>query len=176
VPVRELDQSIPPGLSDIVSKCLERDVNLRYQSAWQILGRSGRVAGKRPVSASMIRSRRRRQRPGHSGVAAWKWAAAGGGGGAAVGGWVYRGKLQPSAQGRPATAAGQKSHSQFCLSRTALGCEPGLAGHKSRRNAQHRCGSIGDMRTVSPDRIHQIFADLRLPQNTDWIRTRFAHR
>ena len=28
-------------------------------------------------------------------------------------------------------------------------------------------GQSAHMRTVSPDRIHQIFADLRLPQNTD---------
>lgn len=33
VPISDLDASIPPSLTAIVSKCLERDVNLRYQSA-----------------------------------------------------------------------------------------------------------------------------------------------
>src|SRR6266403_952242 len=37
LPAAELDTSIPKGLSDIVSKCLERDLNLRYQSAQEIL-------------------------------------------------------------------------------------------------------------------------------------------
>src|SRR5258708_14876175 len=37
VPAAELDATIPKGLSDIVSKCLERDLNLRYQSAKKIL-------------------------------------------------------------------------------------------------------------------------------------------
>src|SRR5271166_2368017 len=54
VPVRELDESIPPGLSDIVSKCLERDLALRYQSASQILADLDAWQGKRPVSASLI--------------------------------------------------------------------------------------------------------------------------
>jgi serine/threonine protein kinase len=37
VPVSDLDHSIPTALSQIVSRCLERDVALRYQSAAQLL-------------------------------------------------------------------------------------------------------------------------------------------
>jgi eukaryotic-like serine/threonine-protein kinase len=37
VPVSDVDAQIPGALSGIVSKCLERDVNLRYQSASAIL-------------------------------------------------------------------------------------------------------------------------------------------
>src|ERR1700685_620425 len=37
VPVTELDHTIPAALSQIVSRCLERDVELRYQSAAQLL-------------------------------------------------------------------------------------------------------------------------------------------
>src|SRR5208337_2440746 len=54
VPVRELEESIPPSLSDIVSKCLERDLTLRYQTASEILADLDAWQGKRPVSASMI--------------------------------------------------------------------------------------------------------------------------
>ncbi len=37
VPVTEFDRTIPAALSQIVSRCLERDVELRYQSAAQLL-------------------------------------------------------------------------------------------------------------------------------------------
>ena len=37
VPVTEFDPGIPAALSQIVSRCLERDVELRYQSAAQLL-------------------------------------------------------------------------------------------------------------------------------------------
>jgi eukaryotic-like serine/threonine-protein kinase len=37
IPVAEIDHTVPGQLSDIVSKCLERDRNLRYQSASELL-------------------------------------------------------------------------------------------------------------------------------------------
>src|SRR5580692_12814233 len=55
VPVSELDKSVPPELSQIVSRCLERDVALRYQNAselladlelWEGTGRSGIIAAR----------------------------------------------------------------------------------------------------------------------------------
>src|ERR1700677_5067383 len=55
VPVSEFDSSVPPELSQIVSRCLERDVTLRYQSAaelladlelWQGTGKSGVIAAR----------------------------------------------------------------------------------------------------------------------------------
>jgi tetratricopeptide (TPR) repeat protein len=170
VPVRELDQSIPPGLSDIVSKCLERDVNLRYQSAWQILADLDAWQGKRPVSASMIQiAPAAATARGIRGVAAWKWAAAGVVAVAlAVGGWVYRGKLQPSAQGRPATAAGPEISLAILPFQNGSGdASLDWLGTSLAEMLSTDVGQSAHMRTVSPDRIHQIFADLRLPQNTD---------
>jgi eukaryotic-like serine/threonine-protein kinase len=55
VPVSELDKSVPPELSQIVSRCLERDVALRYQNAselladlelWSGTGKSGIIAAR----------------------------------------------------------------------------------------------------------------------------------
>ena len=55
VPVSEFDKSVPPELSQIVSRCLERDVALRYQSASELLadlelwagtGKSGIIAAR----------------------------------------------------------------------------------------------------------------------------------
>ncbi len=57
-PITETDQSIPVALSQIVSRCLERDLTLRYQTASEVLadlelwlgtGRSG-VLPPRPLS------------------------------------------------------------------------------------------------------------------------------
>src|SRR5580692_4286802 len=55
VPVSEIDTAVPPELSQIVSRCLERDVALRYQNAselladlelWEGTGRSGIIAAR----------------------------------------------------------------------------------------------------------------------------------
>jgi serine/threonine protein kinase len=56
LPVSELDPSIPKVVSDIVSKCLERDLNSRYQSAQEILADLDAWRGNRPVAASVTMS------------------------------------------------------------------------------------------------------------------------
>ena len=54
IPVAELDTSIPKVLSDIVSKCLERDLSARYQNAKEILIGPGRV-GREAANAGFRR-------------------------------------------------------------------------------------------------------------------------
>src|SRR5713101_5953752 len=89
LPAAELDASIPKGLSDIVSKCLERQLNLRYQSAQEILADLDAWEGKRPISASVTIEGARPQR-----TLAWKWVSAGALAAAvAIGGWALSGKL-----------------------------------------------------------------------------------
>jgi eukaryotic-like serine/threonine-protein kinase len=70
-PASDMDATIPKGLSDIVSKCLERDLNLRYQSAQEILADLDAWQGKRPISASLVipALAPKREIP-------WKWASA----------------------------------------------------------------------------------------------------
>src|SRR5216684_441837 len=70
LPATELDASIPKGLSDIVSKCLERDLNLRYQSAQEILADLDAWQGKRPISASVVMPVQAPPR-----AVPWKWIA-----------------------------------------------------------------------------------------------------
>ncbi|MGH7487837.1 MAG: serine/threonine protein kinase, partial [bacterium] len=53
IPAVDLDPAIPQGLSDIVSKCLERDLNQRYQTVQEILDDLDAWQGKRPTSASL---------------------------------------------------------------------------------------------------------------------------
>ncbi len=78
VPVSEFDKSVPPELSQIVSRCLERDVALRYQSAaelladlelWSGTGKSGIIAARLQPGPAQVGGREqtaacRRGRPG----------------------------------------------------------------------------------------------------------------
>jgi tetratricopeptide (TPR) repeat protein/predicted Ser/Thr protein kinase len=50
VPVSDLDATIPAPISAIVSRCLERDVDARYQSASELLADLDAWQGKRPIS------------------------------------------------------------------------------------------------------------------------------
>src|ERR1700687_2633077 len=89
LPAAELDASIPKALSDIVGKCLERDLNLRYQSAQEILADLDAWEGKRPIVASLVMPTPAPQR-----AVPWKWIAVGGLAVAlAIGGWAGSGKL-----------------------------------------------------------------------------------
>jgi tetratricopeptide (TPR) repeat protein/predicted Ser/Thr protein kinase len=72
VPLAEIDATVPAGLSDIVSRCLERDLERRYPSAAEITADLDAWQGKRPVMASIIM-----QAPKPASKIAWKWAAPG---------------------------------------------------------------------------------------------------
>jgi serine/threonine protein kinase/tetratricopeptide (TPR) repeat protein len=69
VPLAEIDATVPAGLSDIVSRCLERDLERRYPNAAEILADLDAWQGKRPVMASIIM-----QAPKPASKIPWKWA------------------------------------------------------------------------------------------------------
>lgn len=77
VPLVDVDSSIPPVLSNVVSKCLERDPNARFASLQQLIDELEIWQGKKPLSgqsalASYVPSSTipARQFP-------WKWVAIG---------------------------------------------------------------------------------------------------
>jgi eukaryotic-like serine/threonine-protein kinase len=70
VPLAEIDATVPAGLSDIVSRCLERDLDRRYPSASEIIADLDAWQGKRPVMASIIM-----QAPKQRRAIPWKWVA-----------------------------------------------------------------------------------------------------
>jgi tetratricopeptide (TPR) repeat protein/TolB-like protein len=72
VPLADIDASVPAGLSDIVSRCLERDLERRYPSAAEIIADLDAWQGKRPVMASIIM-----QAPKKPRKIPWKWVAPG---------------------------------------------------------------------------------------------------
>ena len=70
VPLADIDATVPAGLSDIVSRCLERDLERRYPNAAEIITDLDAWQGKRPVMASIIM-----QAPKQPRVIPWNWIA-----------------------------------------------------------------------------------------------------
>jgi serine/threonine protein kinase/tetratricopeptide (TPR) repeat protein len=70
VPLADIDATVPAGLSDIVSRCLERDLERRYPNAAEIVADLDAWQGKRPVMASIIM-----QVPKPPRVIPWNWIA-----------------------------------------------------------------------------------------------------
>jgi tetratricopeptide (TPR) repeat protein/TolB-like protein len=154
----ELDLSIPKGVSDIVAKCLERNLDQRYQNGQEILNDLDAWQGKRPISASSQTAARR--------VAAlpWKWIGA-----AALaivvaaGGWELRLKIGS----RGATTHGPVTSLAILPFRNASGDQsldwlgPSVADMLSTD-----IGQSPQLRTVSPNRVHQILTDLHISSAT----------
>ncbi len=70
VPLADIDATVPAGLSDIVSRCLERDLERRYPNAAEIIADLDAWQGKRPVMASIVM-----QAPKQPFRIPWKWVA-----------------------------------------------------------------------------------------------------
>jgi tetratricopeptide (TPR) repeat protein len=150
----ELDLSIPKGVSDIVAKCLERNLDQRYQNGQEILNDLDAWQGKRPISASSQTAARR--------VAAlpWKWIGA-----AALaivvaaGGWELRLKIGS----KGATTHGPVTSLAILPFRNASG-DPNLdwLGPSMAEMLTTDVGQSQQLHTVPPERVQQILRDLRL--------------
>ena len=163
IPAVDLDPSIPKGLSDIVGKCLEREVNARYGNAQEILDDLDAWRGDRPILASTV-SIPVPQAPKK--VMPWKWIGAGMLAALVVaGGWLLRGKI-PS-QGGKTTVQGPVASLAILPFRNASG-DPGLdwLGSSVAEMLSTDVGQSSQLRTVSPDRLYRIFTDLRISSAT----------
>jgi eukaryotic-like serine/threonine-protein kinase len=155
------------GLSDIVGKCLERDLNLRYQSAQEILADLDAVQGKRPSSASIVPQTAFYQR------VPWKWIAA-----AALalalglGGWALIGNL-PHKTGTTATAAPDVSLAILPFRNGSGDSRMDWLGSSLADMLTTDVGQSAHLRTISPDRLHQVLSDLRITPDPRSIRERW---
>jgi serine/threonine protein kinase/tetratricopeptide (TPR) repeat protein len=160
-PVSDHDKTIPRSVTNIVSKCLERDVNLRYQSANQLLADLEAWQGKRAGATLSF----------HPKVGPWgqslPWPLI-----TAVAtvillaalGWLWRDKLL-SPLSKPASAVPQVSLAILPF-RNASG-DPGMdwLGPSLAEMLSTDVGQSSRLRTVPQDRVHQVFSDLRLAPN-----------
>ena len=156
LPAAEIDASVPQGLSDIVSKCLERDLNLRYQNAQEILADLDAWEGKRPVGASLVVS------APLSRALPWKWIVAGTLGVAVIiGGWAFSSKLTS----RPAStaAAGPDVSLAILPFRNGSGdAKLDWLGSSLADMLSTDVGQSAHLRTISSDRLHQVLSDLQI--------------
>ena len=163
IPAVELDPSIPKGLSDIVAKCLERDLAQRYLNVQEVLSDLDAWQGQRPVSASMVA----KAIPAGSGFAIpWKpIAVAALAIVVAAGGWMLRGKMLST----PATkvAHGPVASLAILPFRNSSG-DPALdwLGSSMAEMLSTDVGQSASLRTVSSDRLHQVLKDLHIDPNS----------
>jgi eukaryotic-like serine/threonine-protein kinase len=161
VPVSSHDGTIPKQLSDIVSRCMEPDVKLRYQSAPEILADLDAWQGGHAAATLHFPSGVRpwgRSYPWH-----WFGAAA-----AvvilAVVGFLFRGKLFGPTAHAPSGPIVSLAILPF---RNASG-DPNLdwLGPSIAEMLSTDVGQSSQLRTVSPNVLHQIFTDLRISSAT----------
>jgi tetratricopeptide (TPR) repeat protein len=160
-PISEHDRTIPQPLSNIVSKCLERDPAARYQTAKQLLADLEAWQGKRAAGAIAFPS----VKPWGQTIP-WQWI----GGIAAIlvlaiVGFLFRDRLRVSS--KPSAVAGPEVALAILPFRNATQDSsldwygPTLADMLSTD-----VGQSAHLRSVSPDRLHQVLHDLRIGTDT----------
>ena len=161
IPAAELDASIPKVLSDIVGKCLERDLNTRYQNAKEILLDLDAWEGKQPTLASVAKLI-----PASPREVPWKWIATGTLAVAvAIGGWALRGKL--AAKSASTAPAGPEVSLAILPFRNGSGdAKLDWLGSSLAEWLNTDVGQSAHLRTISPDRLHQVLSDLKVTPGT----------
>ena len=160
--VSDHDNTIPRPLSNVVTKCLERDLDLRYKTAEELLadleawqgGRAAATLGFEPKIGPWGRT------------IPWPWIAVG----AIVLmfvtiGYVWRDKLlRPS----PAASSGAPAVSLAILPFRNASGDPSFdwLGPSLADMLSTDVGQSARLRTVSPDRLHQVLQDLHIAPNT----------
>ncbi len=165
-PLAEVDPAIPKAISDVVMKCLEIDRDLRFSSAREILEDLGQemptsvrtVAPTLPPTAAAPRptevSRFQRHRIWIAGAAAVVLLAALG--------IVFRGKIFSGSAGKPAAPVEQASLAILPFRNASGDTSLDWLGPSLADMLTTDVGQSAHLRTVSPDRLHQVLSDLRI--------------
>ena len=164
VPVSDVDAQIPAALSGIVSKCLERDLEQRYQSASAILADLNIWKDKRAAATIKFEAN----------VKPWgqtlPWpliAAIATALMLAVAGYTLRGRLFSSAPTARSTPAGPTMSLAILPFRNASADQSlDWLGPSLADMLNSDIGQSASLRTVSSSSLHQIFSDLRLSSST----------
>jgi serine/threonine protein kinase/tetratricopeptide (TPR) repeat protein len=164
IPVSDYDGTIPRTLSNIVSKCLERDPSLRYQNAAELLrdldawqgNHAAATLGFQPAVEPWARAVPWPLVTAIATVLALSIAA-----------YVFRGPLfSPSAK-KAVAVSGPALSLAILPFRNASG-DPSLdwLGPSVADMLSTDVGQSAQLRTVSPTSLHQIFTDLRISSGT----------
>jgi tetratricopeptide (TPR) repeat protein/predicted Ser/Thr protein kinase len=159
-PISDHDSTIPQSLTNIVSKCLEREPAARYQTSKELLADLEAWQGKRAAGAIAFPS----VKPWGQTIP-WQWI----GGIAAVlllaiVGFLFRDKLRVSHKtsvvAPPEVALAILPFRNATQDAALDWYGPTLANMLSTD-----VGQSSHLRTISPDRLHQVLSDLRITAN-----------
>ena len=163
-PVSDHDNTIPRSVSNIVTKCLERDVDLRYKTAAELLADLETWQGKRAGATLGFEPK----------IGPWgrtlPWPSITAGViivMLAIAGYRFRDKLfQPSPAQTSVTPAVSLAILPF---RNASG-DPAFdwLGPTLADMLTTDVGQSARLRTVSPDRLHQVLQDLHIAPNSSF--------
>jgi eukaryotic-like serine/threonine-protein kinase len=159
VPVSDHDGTIPRPLSNVVSKCLERDPKLRYASAAELLRdleawQSNRAAATLGFQPAVEPWARTIHWPLLTGIATVLLLA--------IAGYVFRGVLfSPAKNTAPALSLAVIPFHNASGDQSWDWLGPSLADMLSTD-----VGQSTHLRAVSSDRVQQIFHDLRIAPNS----------
>jgi tetratricopeptide (TPR) repeat protein/predicted Ser/Thr protein kinase len=161
-PVSDHDQTIPQSLSDIVTKCLERELDLRYKTAAELLSDLETWQGKRAGATLSFEPK----------IGPWgrtiPWPSITAGlivVVLAIGGYRFRDKLFQSTPVQ--TTAAPPVSLAILPFRNASG-DPSLdwLGPSLAEMLSTDVGQSPRLRAVSADRLHQMFTDLHISSST----------
>jgi len=160
IPVSDHDEKIPGALSGIVSKCLERDPNLRYQSATELLCDLDAWQGKRAAATLGFHAQ---VKPWGQTIP-WPWLT----GIAtvlvlAIVAFVFRAKLFTPSK---ATTGAALSLAVMPFQNASGDQSWDWLGPSLSDMLSTDVGESSHLRTVSPDRVQQVFRDLRIDPNS----------
>ncbi len=168
VPVSELDNSIPSELSQIVGRCLERDVALRYQSAsellgdlelWQGTGKSGVIAARLRPGPKRWASENRRLLAGATGLLLFLVAV--------LAYFLSRPKAVAPAETKQAVEAARPRSLAILPFRNSSGDPKNdWIGSSVADMLSTDIGQSAHLHTVSTDRLHQVLSDLHVGSDT----------
>src|ERR1700733_1618266 len=165
VPVSEFDKSIPPELSQIVSRCLERDLTLRYQSAGELLadlelwagtGKSGIIAARLKPGPRRWADENKRLLAGAAALVLLLIAAL-----------AYflarpRSASVPEAKKQDAQAVAARSLAILPFRNSSGDAKDDWIGSSVADMLSTDIGQSAHLHTVPTDRLHQVLSDLHI--------------
>ena len=164
VPVSDVDNQIPGALSGIVSKCLERDVTERYQSASDILTdlntwKDKRAAGTIKFDARVKPWGQTIPWPLITGIVTALLLA--------ISGYMLRDRLfRPSPVSTSTVVVHPISLAILPFQNASGDQKLDWLGSSLADMISTDVGQSAHLRTVSPSNLHQIFTDLRISSGT----------
>jgi len=170
VPVSHHDSSISGPLDRIVNRCLERDVNLRYQSASELLADLNKWRGK-TSSGSMVAAAPSYSRPRPQFTRRQRWWIGGGAAALlliAIGAYVatHLSPFKPSGK-QQAAAPAPLALAIVPFRNTSGDAQDDWIGASVADMLSTDIGQSAHLRAVPTDRVHQVLSDLRIDPQTD---------